>query len=160
MIVCETARKNIQRVLRVDLALTKPPQNHFHFLTSPDKKIESPIKSLADLVYKSNLIYGVEENGQNHQFLKTSKQPIHRKMASHISERDSAMSSSTAGVARAREGNYAFITETPILEYYNNREPCNTMLVRNLFEVKSYGFGLPKNSEYTNALSVAILKVS
>ncbi len=70
------------------------------------------------------------------------------------------MKSSKTGVKRAREGGYAYITETPILDYYNNQKPCNTMLVRKLFEVKSYGFGLPKNSEHTNELSVAILKVN
>ena len=80
-------------------------------------------------------------------------------MVNHINEYDSAMSSSKQGVQRARGGGYAYITETPILEYYNNQKPCNTMLVTKLFEVKSYGFGLPKNSEHTNALSVAILKV-
>ena len=132
---------------------------NIHFIISLDKKIESPIKSLDDLVYKSGLIYGVEKDGQNQKFLESSKQPIHKQMVNHINEYDSAMTSSTAGVQRARNGGYAYITETPILEYYNNQKPCNTMLVENLFEVKSYGFGLPKNSEHTNALSVAILKV-
>jgi hypothetical protein len=129
-------------------------------ITLTDKKIESPIKSLDDLVYKSNLMYGMEKEGQNIDFLKASKQPIHKKMISHINEKDTAMTSSRAGVARARLGGYAYISETPILEYYNNQKPCNTMLVGDLFEVKSYGFGLTKNSEHTNALSVAILKVS
>ncbi|CAB3985657.1 glutamate receptor 2-like isoform X1 [Paramuricea clavata] len=124
-----------------------------------NKKIESPIKSLDDLVYKSNLEYGMEKDGQNMDFLKASKQPIYKKMISHINEKDTAMTSSKAGVARARLGGYAYISETPILENYNNQKPCNTMLVGDLFEVKSYGFGLTKNSEYTNALSVAILKL-
>ena len=88
-----------------------------------------------------------------------SKLPIHKKMVSHINEQDSAMGSK-AGVKRARSGGYAYITEMPILEYQNNQKPCNTMLVENLFEVKSYGFGLTKNSEHTNELSVAILKVN
>lgn len=130
----------------------------FHLIVLSDKKIESPIKSLSDLV-KSDLIYGVEKDGQNQKFLESSKRPIHKQMVNHINEYDSAMSSSKQGVQRARGGGYAYITETPILEYYNNQKPCNTMLVRKLFEVKSYGFGLPKNSEHTNALSVAILKV-
>ena len=81
-------------------------------------------------------------------------------MVSHMTEHDSTLSGSKAGVKRARYGGYAYITETPILEYQNNQKPCNTMLVKNLFEVKSYGFGLTKNSEHTNELSVAILKVN
>lgn len=110
-------------------------------------------------MYKSDLTYGVERDGQNHNFLKTSRLPIHKKMVSHMNERDSTMTSSTKGVELARGGEYAFITETPILQHFNNLQPCDTMLVGNLFQTKSYGFGLPKNSEYTNTLSVEILKV-
>lgn len=66
---------------------------------------------------------------------------------------------SASGVERARNGGFAYITEEPILDYYNTRSPCNTMLVKHLFEAKSYGFALQKNSELTTSLSVNILKV-
>ena len=62
-------------------------------------------------------------------------------------------------VKKARAGGFAYITEEPILEYYNSLNPCNTMLVNHLLEAKSYGFALPKNSELTTNLSVNILKV-
>ena len=64
------------------------------------------------------------------------------------------------GVERARKGGFAYITEDPILEYYNSRNPCNTMLVKHLLETKSYGFALPKNSELTTNFSINILNVS
>ena len=65
-----------------------------------------------------------------------------------------------SAVKRARKGGFAYITEEPILEYYNSRSPCDTMLVKHLLEAKSYGFALPKNSELTTNLSVNILDVS
>ena len=68
--------------------------------------------------------------------------------------------SATDAVNKSRKGGFAYLTETPILEYHNSLEPCNTMLVENLMEAKSYGFALPKNSELTTNLSVNILKVS
>ena len=124
----------------------------------PDKKIESKIQNLEDLV-KSKIKYGVLKDGQLFTFLRDSKSPTHRKMFSHITEVETTVNGSKAGVARARRGGYAYLTEIPILEYWSSRRPCNTMLVKNLLEVKSYGFGLPKNSENTNVLSVNILKV-
>ena len=80
-------------------------------------------------------------------------------MINDMTTRDSFASGASEGVKRARKGKFAYLTETPILEYYNSQEPCNTMLVKNLLEAKSYGFALPKNSELTTSLSVNILKV-
>ena len=68
-------------------------------------------------------------------------------------------SSAVEAVEQARKGGFAYITEEPILEYYNSLSPCNTILVNQLLEAKSYGFALPKNSELTTNLSVNILKV-
>jgi hypothetical protein len=73
---------------------------------------------------------------------------------------NSFATSAKKGVEKARKGGFAYITEEPILEYYNSISPCNTMLVKQLLEAKSYGFALTKNSELTNKLSVNILKVS
>ena len=72
---------------------------------------------------------------------------------------NSFATSAKKGVEKARKGGFAYITEEPILEYYNSISPCNTMLVKQLLEAKSYGFALTKNSELTNKLSVNILKV-
>ena len=127
---------------------------------SPDKKIESPINNLEDLVSSPDIKYGVLEGGQVNSFLEKSKAIIHRKMNSHIKEKQTNVNSSKIGVQKARMGGYAYLSEMPILDYYNKRKPCDTMLVKNLLEVKSYGFGLPKNSKHTNRLSVGILEVS
>lgn len=63
------------------------------------------------------------------------------------------------GVKRAREEDYAYITEYPYLEYHNQQKPCNTKVLNNLIQTKSYGLGLQRNSPYSNKITVAILKV-
>ena len=40
------------------------------------------------------------------------------------------------------------------------REPCNTMLLNNLLEPKSYGIAMQRDSPHTKRFSVAILQVS
>ena len=98
--------------------------------------------------------------GQTHTFLENSNDPIHKKMILHMEKFNSFVKKSTLAVDKARSGGYAYLTETPILEYHNSKKPCNTMLVKHLLESKSYGFALPKNSELTTSLSVNILKVT
>ena len=70
------------------------------------------------------------------------------------------VNSTKDGVAKVREGGFAYLTDEPYLEYYNQKSPCNTMMLKNLLEAKSYGIGLQRRSELTNLFSVAILKVN
>ena len=71
-----------------------------------------------------------------------------------------AVQSTAEGVRKARTEKYAYITEKPYLEYYDQQKPCNTRLLNNLLQAKGYGIALQGNSPYTNEISVAILEVS
>ena len=93
-------------------------------------------------------------------FFKNSEDPLYRKMFSHMREHKTAVKSTAMGVEKARTEKYAYLTERPYLEYYNQQKPCNTRLLNNLLQSKGYGIGLQKNSQYTNKISVAILQVS
>ena len=52
------------------------------------------------------------------------------------------------GVDRVRhsKGKYAFLLESTMNEYYNQRKPCNTMKVGSNLDSKGYGIGTPLNS--------------
>ena len=80
-------------------------------------------------------------------------------MFSHMREYKTFVPNTKTGVEKARTDEYAYITEYPYLEYYNQQKPCNTKLLKNLIQTKSYGIGLQRNSPYTNRITVAILKV-
>ena len=69
------------------------------------------------------------------------------------------VNSTKEGVEKVRQGGFAYLTDGPYLDYYNSRNPCNTMMLDNLLEAKSYGIALQRNSELTNPFSVEILKV-
>jgi hypothetical protein len=73
---------------------------------------------------------------------------------------DTFVNSTKYGVKLSRKGNFAYLTDQPSLDFYNQRKPCNTMLVKDLLDAKSYAFGLQRNSEWTNELSVTLLQVS
>ena len=99
------------------------------------------------------------DGGSVKKFFETSENSLYRKMFSHMREYKTFVPNTTTGVKRAREENYAYITEYPYLEYHNQQKPCNTKLLNNLIQTKSYGLGLQRNSPYTNRITVAILKV-
>ena len=69
------------------------------------------------------------------------------------------VNSTKNGVARVRKGRFAYLTDEPYLDYYHKKEPCDTMMLKNLLEAKSYGIGLQIHSDLTNLFSVQILKV-
>ena len=52
------------------------------------------------------------------------------------------------GVERVRnsKGKYAFLLESTMNEYYNQKKPCNTMKVGNNLDSKGYGIATPTNS--------------
>ena len=54
------------------------------------------------------------------------------------------------GVVRVRnsKGKYAFLLESTMNEYYNQRKPCNTMKVGNNLDSKGYGIATPLNSPW------------
>ena len=92
-------------------------------------------------------------------FFENSEDSLYRKMFSHMREYQTFVDGTKAGVEKARTEQYAYITEYPYLEYYNQQKPCNTRLLKNLIQTKSYGIGLQRNSPYTNRITVGILNV-
>ena len=118
------------------------------------------INSLEELENQNETEYGVLSNGSVQKFFQESVDPLYVKMFSHMREHQTFVSTTAEGVNKARRENYAYITEQPYLEYYNQQKPCNTRLLNNLLQAKGYGIGLQQNSPYTNRISVAILAVS
>ncbi|KAM7434376.1 hypothetical protein ABFA07_015550 [Porites harrisoni] len=123
------------------------------------KQTADTINSLEALANQNEMKYGVMDGGSVKKFFETSENSLYRKMFSHMREYKTFVPNTTTGVKRAREENYAYITEYPYLEYHNQQKPCNTKLLNNLIQTKSYGLGLQRNSPYTNRITVAILKL-
>ena len=58
------------------------------------------------------------------------------------------VSTTEHGVERVRssKGRYAFLLESTMNDYYNQRKPCNTMKIGVDLDSKGYGIGTPLNS--------------
>lgn len=51
------------------------------------------------------------------------------------------------GVARVRNGKYAFLIESTTNDYINQQPPCDTMKVGSNLDSKGYGIGTPLGSD-------------
>ena len=122
-------------------------------------KIESKINSIEELAGQDELLYGVLSSGTTYTFFRESTIPLYQTMFKTMTRKNSYAKSSTSAVKRVRQGGYAYLTDGPVLQYKHQRKPCNTFLLKNLLMAKGYGLGLPLNSEWTQLLSVRILKV-
>ena len=62
------------------------------------------------------------------------------------------------GIARVKEGNYAFLMESTMLDYVVQRD-CNLTQIGGLLDSKGYGIATPKGSPWRDHLSLAILEL-
>ncbi|KAK3100564.1 hypothetical protein FSP39_021863 [Pinctada imbricata] len=71
------------------------------------------------------------------------------------------VSATEDGIRRVREskGKYAFMLESVYNEYFNQKEPCNTMQVGPPLSTKGYGIATPKNSSLRDDISITVLQL-
>lgn len=129
------------------------------FYSLSAKNTKSSINSLEDLSKQKKIKYGVLNGGSLYTFFSQSQVGTYQTMFHTMKTGNTFVNSIKEGVEKVRQGGFAFLTDGPYLDYYNSRNPCNTMMLENLLEAKSYGIALQRNSELTNPISVAILKV-
>ena len=55
--------------------------------------------------------------------------------------------SNDEGIARVRQGKYAFLIESTTNDYNNQRYPCDTMKVGGNLDSKGYGVATPRESD-------------
>ncbi|XP_038840400.1 glutamate receptor 3-like [Salvelinus namaycush] len=93
-----------------------------------------------------------------------SKIAVYEKMWSYMkSAEPSVFAKTTAeGVARVRKskGKYAFLLESTMNEYTEQRKPCDTMKVGGNLDSKGYGIATPKGSQLRSAVNLAVLKLN
>nr|XP_034347435.1 glutamate receptor 4 [Arvicanthis niloticus] len=97
-------------------------------------------------------------------FLQRSKIAVYEKMWTYMrSAEPSVFTRTTAeGVARVRKskGKFAFLLESTMNEYIEQRKPCDTMKVGGNLDSKGYGVATPKGSSLRNAVNLAVLKLN
>ncbi|KAM7399376.1 hypothetical protein PAMP_018651 [Pampus punctatissimus] len=128
------------------------------------ERMVSPIESAEDLAKQTEIAYGTLDSGSTKEFFRRSKIAVYEKMWSYMKSAEPTVFTKTTaeGVARVRKskGKYAFLLESTMNEYTEQRKPCDTMKVGGNLDSKGYGIATPKNSQLRNAVNLAVLKLN
>ncbi|XP_043560829.1 glutamate receptor 3b isoform X1 [Chiloscyllium punctatum] len=128
------------------------------------ERMVSPIESAEDLAKQTEIAYGTLDSGSTKEFFRRSKIAVYEKMWSYMkSAEPSVFTKTTAdGVAKVRKskGKFAFLLESTMNEYIEQRKPCDTMKVGGNLDSKGYGVATPKGASLRNAVNLAVLKLN
>ncbi|XP_060768732.1 glutamate receptor 3a isoform X3 [Neoarius graeffei] len=128
------------------------------------ERMVSPIESAEDLAKQTEIAYGTLDSGSTKEFFRRSKIAVFEKMWSYMKSAEPSVFVKTTpdGVARVRKskGKFAFLLESTMNEYIEQRKPCDTMKVGGNLDSKGYGVATPKGSALRSAVNLAVLKLN
>ncbi|KAK6493319.1 glutamate receptor 2 isoform X7 [Huso huso] len=128
------------------------------------ERMVSPIESAEDLAKQSEIAYGTLDSGSTKEFFRRSKIALFDKMWTYMKSAEPSVFVKTTveGVARVQKskGKYAYLLESTMNEYIEQRKPCDTMKVGGNLDSKGYGIATPKGSSLRNAVNLAVLKLN
>ncbi|XP_041357983.1 glutamate receptor-like isoform X2 [Gigantopelta aegis] len=125
-------------------------------------RMTSPISSAEDLAKQTEIKYGVRKGGSTYMFFNGSTVSLYQRMMSFMGSQPSVfVESNEEGIRRVRDPKekYAFLIESTTNEFYNSREPCDTMQIGNNLDSKGYGIATPMGSEIRDMLTLATLEL-
>lgn len=124
------------------------------------ERMTTPIESTADLASQQKIRYGTLKSGSTMDFFRESRIPIYERMWSIMESASPTVfvNSSKEGIARVKAGNYAYMMESSMLEYYMERD-CQLQSIGGLLDSKGYGIALPKGSPLRDILSRTVLQL-
>ncbi|XP_075958526.1 glutamate receptor 4 isoform X6 [Anarhichas minor] len=128
------------------------------------ERMVSPIESAEDLAKQTDIAYGTLDSGSTKEFFRRSKIAVYEKMWGYMKSAEPTVFTKTTaeGVAKVRKskGKYAFLLESTMNEYTEQRKPCDTMKVGGNLDSKGYGVATPKGSQLRSAVNLAVLKLN
>uniref|UniRef100_A0A8C6UIU9 Glutamate ionotropic receptor AMPA type subunit 1 n=1 Tax=Neogobius melanostomus TaxID=47308 RepID=A0A8C6UIU9_9GOBI len=128
------------------------------------ERMVSPIEGAEDLAKQTEIAYGTLDGGSTKEFFKRSKIAVFEKMWSYMRSTEPSVfvKNTPEGVLRVRKskGKYAYLLESSMNEYIEQRKPCDTMKVGGNLDSKGYGVATPKGSPLRNPVNLAVLKLN
>lgn len=149
LIIISSYTANLAAYLTVERMTT--PIN----ITIPDT---TGIESVDDLAAQNEIRYGTLEGGSTMSFFMDSRIETYRRMWEFMESKKPSVFVNTyeEGVMKVLEGDYAFLMESPMLDYIVQRN-CSLTQVGGLLDSKGYGIATPIGSPWRDKISLSIL---
>uniref|UniRef100_UPI00398F22E0 glutamate receptor ionotropic, kainate 4-like isoform X2 n=1 Tax=Pristiophorus japonicus TaxID=55135 RepID=UPI00398F22E0 len=124
------------------------------------QRMDVPIESVDDLADQTNIEYGTIQRGSSMTFFQNSRYQTYQRMWNYMHSKQPSVfvKSTEEGISRVLNSNYAFLLESTMNEYHQQRN-CNLTQIGGLLDTKGYGIGLPLASLFRNEFDLAILQL-
>ena len=124
------------------------------------KKIQPPIATTTDLAGQTKIKFGTVMNSGVEGFFKNTRIPAFAEMWTLMDEifPDSMVNTTEQGLARVKEGNYAFLWDSTVTSYVAAVD-CDFTEIGPPVDPKGFGIGVPPGATFREELSLAILKL-
>ncbi|KAK6173038.1 hypothetical protein SNE40_016574 [Patella caerulea] len=127
------------------------------------EKMLTPIASADDLVKQTDIKYGTKSEGSSWKFFEESQVPVYSIMYKYMKDnKDTVLHAAVENgveMVRNNKGKYAFLLESTMNNYYNQREPCDTIRVGDNLDNKGYGIATPVGYPHRDAINIAVLEL-
>ncbi len=128
------------------------------------EKLVPPIETVEDLARQTKIRYGTLKGGSTMAFFNKSTITTFRRMWNFMQQHkdDVFVTSNREGIAKVRQskGKFAFLLESTLNEYVNERKECNTMRSGENIDAKGYGIATPLGSDLREAVNIAVLELT
>ncbi|CAF0824550.1 unnamed protein product [Didymodactylos carnosus] len=128
------------------------------------EKLVTPIENVEDLANHKEIRYGVVKGGSTMAFFNKSTLTTFKKMWNFMQQNkdDVFVSSNREGIEKVQKskGKFAFLLESTVNEYINERYPCDTMRIGDNIDSKGYGIATPLGSDLREAINIAVLDLT
>ena len=128
------------------------------------EKLVTPIETVEDLANQTDIRYGTVKGGSTMAFFNKSTLPTFERMWKFMQQHkdDVFVLSNSAGIDKVRrsKGKFAFLLESTVNEYVNERRPCDTMRIGENIDAKGYGIATPLGSDLREAINIAVLELT
>ncbi len=117
-------------------------------LRKPPDGVESPIKSVSDLINQSEIKYGTLNTGLLTWSFRNTNNSVDRILWRTMQRFEPSAFTNTneQGIKRVRQEKYGFIIPSTIGEYIANQVPCDLITVDRFLMDRGYGFAVVKGS--------------
>ncbi|CAH2085118.1 unnamed protein product [Euphydryas editha] len=123
--------------------------------TKSSAELFKNVRELAD--NDQGITYGAKYGGSTYTFFEMSENELYQRMFQKMKEEEMPKSNDE-GIKKVMTGKYAFLAESTTIEYTVERN-CEVTSVGDLLDSKGYGIAMKKNSEYRQALNLALLNL-
>ncbi|CAF4962021.1 unnamed protein product [Rotaria sp. Silwood1] len=123
-----------------------------------------PIDTVEDLAKQIDIRYGTLKGGSTMAFFNKSTLTTFKRMWNFMQQNkdDVFVTSNREGIQKVRDskGKFAFLLESTLNEYVNERSPCDTMRIGENIDAKGYGIATPLGSDLREAINIAVLELT